>query len=183
MHLFKIYKTLIVIAIVVAPIYWLMMTDDGKRRTDTLILWLTGGDPVNINFKALDNRYSIEDWQRVYGDIDWKCREQASTWGNETCYSEISSYNGIHARYITVFFSDGYSSAFKLVYRNQYHAQLGAELQHQLGKPEQVKAGPGDAPDSNNIIKWQTDHGMVLLKQQLDSGEEEASLLWLPQHR
>jgi len=180
MRLFKIYKTVIIIAIVVAPIYWLMMTDDGRRRTDTLILWLTGGDPININFKALDSRYSIADWKKVYEDIDWQCSEQASTWGDEICYSEISSYNGIPAYYVTVFFSDGFSSALKLVYRNQYHAQLGAELQNQLGKPQQVKAGPGDAPDSNNILKWQTDHGQVLFKQQLSSGEEEASLLWLP---
>lgn len=182
MRFFKIYKTLIIIAIVIAPIYWLMITEDGKRRADTLILWLSGGDPININFKALDSRYSIADWKKVYEDIDWECKEQASTWGDETCYAEISSYNGIPARYITAFFAEGYSSALKLVYRNQYHAQLGAELLHQLGEPEYITAGPEDAPDSNSIVRWQTDHGVVLLKQQLGSGEEEASLLWLPQN-
>ena len=180
MHLFKLYKTLIIIAIVVAPIYWLMITEDGKRRTDTLVLWITGGDPININFKALDSQYSIQDWKKVYEDIDWQCKEQASTWGDEICYSEISSYNGIPARYVTIFFAKGFSSALKLVYRNLYHAQLGQELQKQLGKPERVNAGPGDAPDSNSILKWQTDHGVLLLKQELGSGEEEASLLWLP---
>lgn len=180
MHMFKIYKTLIIIAIVVAPIYWLMITEDGKRRTDTLMLWITGGDPININFEALDSRYNMQEWKQVYKDIEWQCKDQATTWGDDICYSEISSYNGIPARYVTVFFAGGHVSALKLAYRNQYHAQLGAELQHQLGKPEQVKAGPGDAPDSNSIIKWETDHGMVLLKQELSSGEEEASLLWLP---
>jgi hypothetical protein len=180
MPMFKIYKTFIIIAIVVAPIYWLMITEDGKRRTDTLLLWITGGDPININFEVLDDRYSVQDWQQVYEDIDWQCKEQASAWGDEICYSEVSSYNGIPARYVSVFFAEGYSSALKLVYRNQYHAQLGAELLNQLGKPEPVSAGPGDAPDSNSILRWQTDHGMLLLKQQLDSGEEEASLLWLP---
>ena len=180
MHLFKIYKTIAIIALVVAPIYWLMVTDDGKRRTDTLLLWLTGGDPININFKALDNHYSQQDWQKVYPDIDWQCAEQASTWGDEICYSEISSYNGIPSRYVTAFFDAGYISALKLVYRNQYHDQLGFELQHQLGKPERLQAGPEDSPDNNSIIRWPTDQGMVLLKQQLSSGEEEASLLWLP---
>lgn len=182
MHLFKIYKTFAIIALIVAPIYWLMVTEDGKRRTDTLILWLGGGDPVNINFKALDNHYSMQDWQQVYADIDWQCREQPSTWGDEICYSEISSYNGIPSRYITAFFDAGYISALKLVYRNQYHDQLGYELQNQLGKPELLRSAPEDAPDTaNNIVRWPTDHGVVLLKQQLGSGEEEASLLWLPQ--
>ena len=180
MHLSKIYKTFIIIAIVVAPIYWLMITEDGKRRTDTLLLWITGGDPININFKALDSQYSIQDWKKVYEDIDWQCMQQASTWGDEICYSEISSYNGIPARYVTVFFAEGHSNALKLVYRNLYHAQIGLELQNQLGKPGKVDAGPGDAPDSNSILKWQTDHGVLLLKQELGSGEEEASLLWLP---
>lgn len=159
-----------------------MMTEDGTRRTDTLMLWITGGDPININFKALDSQYSIQDWKQVYDGIDWQCKEQVSTWGDEICYSEISSYNGIPARYVTVFFAEGYSNALKLVYRNLYHAQLGQELQNQLGKPERVDAGPGDAPDSNSILKWQTDHGVLLLKQQLGSGEEEASLLWLPRN-
>ena len=178
--MFKIYKTVIIIAIVVAPIYWLMITEDGKRRTDTLMLWIAGGDPIDINFKVLDNKYSVEDWKKVYEDIDWQCEEQASTWGDEICYAEISSYNGIPAYYVSVFFSDNYASALKLVYRNQYHARLGEDLISQLGQPERVSAGMDAAPDSNSILRWPTDHGTVLLKQELGSGEEEASLLWLP---
>ena len=178
--MFKIYKTVIIIAIVVAPIYWLMITEDGKRRTDTLMLWIAGGDPIDINFKVLDNKYSVEDWKKVYEDIDWQCEKQASTWGDEICYAEISSYNGIPAYYVSVFFSDNYASALKLVYRNQYHARLGEDLISQLGQPERVSAGMDAAPDSNSILRWPTDHGIVLLKQELGSGEEEASLLWLP---
>ena len=180
MHISKLYKTILLIAIVVGPIYWLMVTEDGKRRTDTLMLWITGGDPIDIKLEALDATYRVEDWKQVYPDIDWDCQAQQTSFGDFLCYSEISAYNGIPARYLTVFFRDGHSSGLKLVYRNPYHSQLGGELQRQLGAPRIIKSASEDAPDADNVLLWHTGYGQVMLKQELLSGEEEAALLWLP---
>lgn len=182
MRMSKLYKTIILIAMVVGPLYWLMITEDGKRRTDTLMLWLTGGDPININFLVLDTSYTTEEWQRVFKDIPWVCKDEASSWGDEICYAEISSYNGIPASYLSAFFINGNISGLKLVYRNQYHNQLGLELQHQLGKPEMMNTDSAGQPDENTVLQWQTDNGVVLIKQQLATGEEEAALLWLPKN-
>ena len=182
MRMAKLYKTIILIAMIVGPLYWLMITEDGKRRTDTLMLWLTGGDPININFLVLDNKYTSDEWQKVFKDIPWQCREESSSWGDEMCYAEISSYNGIPARYLSAFFSAKHISGIKLVYRNQYHNELGLELQHQLGKPDLLNTDSEGNPDEKSILQWQTEGGIVLLKQQLASGEEEAALLWLPKN-
>lgn len=183
MRLAKLYKTIILIAMVVGPLYWLMITEDGKRRTDTLMLWLTGGDPININFLALDNQYTTDEWQKVFEDIPWQCRDEASSWGDTICFAEISSYNGIPAHYLSAFFVNDYISGLKLVYRNQYHNQLGLELQHQLGKPQLMNTDSEGQVNDKTVLQWQTDGGIVLIKQQLASGEEEAALLWLPKNQ
>lgn len=180
MHISKLYTTILLIGIVIAPIYWLMVTDDGKRRTDTLLLWITGGDPIDINFKVLDSHYTVEDWKKVYADINWDCRAHPSSFGDHICHSEIAAYNGIPSRYLSVFFRDGRSSGLKLVYRNLYHNELGIELQNQLGRPRVIKTTTADMPDADSMLLWQTEFGQVMLKQQLHSGGEEAALLWLP---
>lgn len=180
MHMLKIYKTIILIAMICGPLWWLMATDDGMRRTDTLILWLSGGDPININFKALDKNYTTDEWRKVYEDIPWECTPQKSSWGDEVCIAEISSYNGIPSRYISVYFGNNHISGVKLVYRNQYHDELGAELQYQLGRPQLVRGNDENTSEQPTLLQWQTDGGAVLIKQQLASGEEEASLIWSP---
>lgn len=168
------HKRLFLVIIVVAPMYWLLFTEDGRRRSDTLILWLAGGDPIDINFKVLDNQYSAEDWKRVFSDIDWACKDEQTFFGNQYCYSEVSSYNGIPAKYLTVFFKNSHVNAVKLVYRNQYHQQLGKDLYQQLGTPLQQK----HESEENDMLQWHTQHGTVMLKTEL-TPNEPASLIWL----
>lgn len=174
----KFHKTLALIGIVVLPIYWLMFTADGQRRTDTLLLWIMGGDPIDINFQVLDGQYGPEDWKKVYGDVSWQCQNQTTSFGEQVCFSEISSYNGIPSRYVKVYFLQNQTRAVKLVYRDQYHRQVGLDIQQQLGAPVQSTADPAAPASEQRVLQWQTDHGLVLIKQELTEGDE-ASLLWL----
>lgn len=169
------HKRLFLVVLVVAPMYWLVFTEDGRRRSDTLILWVMGGgDPIDLNFKALDSHYSMKDWKTVFDDIDWQCEDQTSAFGEQICFSKISSYNGIPAYYLSVFFQKDYVTAVKLAYRHQYHQKLGLDLQQQLGAPMQKTHETSE----NDMLQWQTDHGVVLIKTELKQ-EEEASLIWL----
>ncbi len=163
------------VALVVLPMWWLLFTEDGRSRSDRAILWLAGGDSIDINFKALDNRYSLQDWQKVYADIDWQCENKINGFGDQYCYSEIASYNGIPANYVTVFFNNNHVSALKLVYRNQYHQKLGEDLQQQLATP--LLREHQDAP--LDMLQWHTEHGTLMIKKQIQP-DEEASLMWLP---
>lgn len=168
------HKRFFLVLIVIAPMYWLIFTDDGKRRSDTLILWLAGGDPIDLNFRVLDNHYSIDDWKKVFADIDWDCKNQETAFGDQYCFSEISSYNGIPARYLTAFFKNSHINAVKLVYRNQYHQQLGLDLHQQLGTPLHQTHESAE----NDMLQWHAESGMVMVKTELKP-EEEASLIWL----
>lgn len=174
----KLYKNLIFIVIVVGPIYWFMFTTDGKRRTDTVMLWLFGGESIELNFDALDYRYKLSEWKKVYPDLDWQCKESNSSFGNNLCYSDIASYNGIPSRYLSVFFENEYTSAIKLGYRDQYHKDMGEDLIHQLGQPKNATPLGKKVESSDKILEWKTPGGSVLLKQDLKRSEEPV-LLWL----
>ncbi len=172
----KLYKTLFFIALIVGPIYWLMFTPDGTRRTDSIVLWLAGDTPIDLNFKILDDRFRVKDWKLVYPDVEWQCSEtRSSALGEFFCYGEIATYNGIPSRYISVFFIDGVTSAVKLVYRDQYHSEIGRDLTEQLGKAT-LSAGAGER---EQVLQWHTGTGVVLLSVELARGEE-GTLMWLP---
>jgi hypothetical protein len=175
----KLYKTLIFIGIVVGPIYWLMFTDDGKRRTDTMVLWLAGGTSIDLNFKVLDDHYQPDDWKHVYPRVEWHCKDTRSSLGSHLCHAEIASYNGIPSKYLSVFFDQERTSAVKLVYRDQYHNEIGRDLIEQLGKPDVSGVADGNSRSDANILQWQTQNGLVLLKKTLERGEE-ATLMWIP---
>lgn len=168
------HKRIFLVIIVVAPMWWLLFTEDGKRRSDTLVLWLMGGDPIDINFSVLDNKYSVDDWKKVFSDISWQCREQRSEFGDYLCFSEISSYNGIPARYLSVFFKNSYVHAIKLVYRNQYHQQIALDLQQQLGTPVNQLGSTAEG----DVLKWDAGYGMLFIKKSLTSNED-ASMMWV----
>ena len=174
MPIVRLYKTLVFIGIVVGPIYWLMFTDDGKRRTDTMVLWLAGGATIELNLQALDSNFRPADWQNVYDHVEWQCKDIASPYGNQLCEGEIASYNTIPANDLKVFFSNGVTNYVELGYRDQYHNEMGRDLIEQLGKPAVV---PVDRKGSMHVLQWQTKHGFVLLKQELERGESPI-LIW-----
>ena len=173
--LWKLYKTLLLIVIVAGPIYWLMFTTDGKRRTDTVVLWLSGGESIEVNFRALDRHFDKHDWKTIYPDLDWQCKDTQSRLGKHVCFSEIASYNGIPSSYLSVFFNETGTSAVKLGYRDQYHDEIGEDLLYQLGQPVSVTDPAQGKPD---IYQWRTENGQLLLKRSLIRGEEPV-LIWL----
>lgn len=175
---FQIAKTAIIIVIVIMPIYWLMFTEDGTRRTDVLLLWMFGGDTIYLNLKDVDAQYSPEEWKQIYPDLHWQCENNQSTFGNYFCYSEIASYNGIPARYLSVFFKQNRTSAIKLVYRSQYHESIGQDLLEQLGQPEYKQTQEGQFQKSEGIYRWVTQAGQILLKKDLDK-HEKATVMWI----
>jgi len=171
----RIHKTIFALAAVIGPLYWLTMTSDGQRRVDSTLLSLTGKPAIDFNLKAVDGRLTETELKKVFPDQEWLCTDQPSAFGQRLCASQIGTFNGLPARYLTLFFADGQASGLKLAYRGIYHDQLIQQLIQQLGQPQMD--APGTAP-AEAVLRWRTDHGMVILKQQLLE-DEEAALLWV----
>ncbi|MCU7924007.1 MAG: hypothetical protein KZQ88_15060 [Candidatus Thiodiazotropha sp. (ex Dulcina madagascariensis)] len=173
------YKRILAFFVVIGPIFWLVFTEDGQRRTDSVMLALWGEDEISLNLKVLDNRITENELKQVFTDVAWSCQDEASSFGNRLCASRIGTFNAIPAHYISVFFHDQWINGVKVGYRRIYHEQLKQQLWQQLGAPttenEQVQAIRG----MGSVLHWTTDTGNVILKEAL-SEKEEPALLWLP---
>jgi hypothetical protein len=172
------HKSLFIVLMVLAPLWWLTMTEDGQRRADGVLLRLLGDMPLDLKIEALDGRLTEAELKRVYDQLPWQCQDANTNFGNRVCSSKIGTYNGLPSRLVTFYFSNGTLNAFKLNYRENYHVPLGSQLIKQLGQPNVPVAISGEAPPPENILQWQSDHGTVIIKEELDK-DEEAAMLWL----
>jgi hypothetical protein len=172
------YKRLLAFLIVIGPIYWLIFTEDGQRRTDSVVLFLWGEDEIKFNLDALDDRFTEAELREVFPDIDWKCQETNTDFGNRLCAAKIGIYNGIPARFIAVYFRDQWVNGVRIGYRRIYHNQLIQQLLQQMGQPVKENT-ESTTDDSETILRWDTSRGNVVLKQVLKD-EEEPALIWLP---
>jgi hypothetical protein len=173
------YKRLIAFLVVIGPIYWLVFTEDGQRRTDSVVLYLWGEDEINFNLEALDEHFTENELHQVYPDIAWQCQENKTIFGNRLCTSKIGIYNGIPAHYITVFFHDQRINGVKIAYRRIYHEQVTQQLLLQMGDPAQESGTSSTGSDNETVLRWDTSRGNVILKKVLRD-EDDASLFWLP---
>ncbi len=174
----KFYKRLLLVTIVVGPIWWLVFTEDGQRRSDMFLLRVFGDAPFYLNLKVLDGRFNEAELHQLYPEFSWQCKDEATDFGDRYCISRIGSFNDLPADSAALFFRDSGITAVKVNYRHNYHAQLGKDLRYQLGYPLPEAASARDMPDANKVVHWRTEGGHVITKKILDKGEESA-LLWL----
>lgn len=175
------HKTFFIVLMVLAPLWWLTMTEDGQQRADGVLLRLLGDKPIDLKIEALDGHLTEAELRKVYADLPWLCQDVHTNFGKRVCSSKIGTYNGIPSRLIQFYFSDGRLNVMKLNYRENYHVQLGSQLINQLGQPNVPVAASGQGPLPENILQWHSPHGTVIIKEQLAKGEE-AALLWLAGH-
>ncbi|RDH88019.1 MAG: hypothetical protein DIZ78_02350 [endosymbiont of Escarpia spicata] len=180
--LLELYKKLILLGIVIGPIFWLVFTDDGQRRSDSVFLWLKGENSIEFNLKELDAALTETELKTVYPDITWQCETRETSFGDRLCLTLIGTFNGIPAKYLTLFFADQRISALKLIYHPGYHKQLQGQLLQQLGDAEDESRAAVTAPAPESIVRWRTNHGEVVVKRKLTE-DEEAALFWLSPSR
>ncbi|MEW8690707.1 MAG: hypothetical protein AB2535_06445 [Candidatus Thiodiazotropha endolucinida] len=172
------YKRFLVFFIVIGPIFWLVFTEDGQRRTDIVLLTLWGEDEIALNLEALDNQISEEDLKQVFPDIFWTCKDELSGFGNRLCAARIGIYNDIPAHYVTIFFHDSWINGVKIGYRGNYHELLKKQLWQQLGAPANRNPQIPVIQGMESVIHWVTKSGNVILKESLKE-DDEAALFWL----
>ena len=174
----NLHKTLLVLVLVFTPAFWLLLTDDGMRVSDTALLWLMGHDEIKLNVQEIDAGFTREDIQTVFHENEWVCGEKETQFGNNVCAAKVGTFNGFPSRLLTVFFRDQYISAFKLIYRDSYHDQIIGYFIQQLGQPANVAQALAEGPDAANVLEWDLGKGVLLMSKQLGEGVEPA-VLWL----
>ena len=174
----SIHKTILILIMVFLPPFFLVFTDEGARLSDTALLWLLGKAEVRVNIKELDDRFTRGDIKTLYSDVEWHCGEQRTPFGDNLCTGAIGTFNGYPAQVLNLYFRGDNLSGMKMIYRDQYHAQIQGYLIGQLGQPDNVEEAVREGPDAAEVIEWRLPGGILVMKKELNEGDEP-SLLWL----
>ncbi len=165
------YKLLLALAVVIGPFYWLMFTEDGRRRSDLFIMHILGKPSFNIAYDRLSGAVTHADIEAQFPKVSFRCAERRSALGDEVCGTEIAAFNGLPAQRALLHYGAGRLTALRLDYRRQYHAMLLASLRSGLGEPREEAGG--------STLRWQVDGGTVVLPAAAPKTDADAVLMWL----
>jgi hypothetical protein len=165
------YKLLLALAVVAGPFYWLVFTEDGRRRSDLFVLHILGKPSFNIAYDRLSAAVTEADIESQFPKVDFACAERASALGERVCAAEIASFNGLPARRALLHFGGGRLTALRLDYRPHYHALLAGSLHDGLGSPTEEAGG--------STLRWETQGGAIVLPAQAPEKPADAMLMWL----
>lgn len=179
MPLHPLYKKLVVILAVMGPMLWLLFTEDGQRRTDLLLLHLTGHPELNLDLAKLSARVSEAEFRSQFPHLDLHCQDQPGPFGNRTCIAEIRAFNGIPAHYASLFLDGNGICAVKISYRRPYHQSLLERLRHNLGAAQETSDGAAVAADDSEVLTWSTAEGLVVVPRGRVDLKDEPALFWL----
>jgi len=167
----KTYKLLLALVVVIGPFYWLMFTEDGRRRSDLFILHVLGKPSFNIAYDRLTGDVTEADIAAQFPKLRLTCADRASALGERICAAEIASFNGLPASRALLHYGDGQLTALRLDYRPHYHAVLIESLRNGLGEPSEEAGG--------STLRWRTDGGTLVLPAAEPEKPADAVLIWL----
>ena len=154
---------------VIAPFWWLVMTDDGQRRSDLVMNALFGdGEAMNLSFSKLTADARLEDFQANWPELALQCADRDSEFGNRHCQASVTESNGTPARQVHLYLQDQRVHAVQLDYVGAHHQYMLTRLYDELG-PASVNKG---------VWQWTTNAGVVLAPQTLTS-TSDAAVLWI----
>ncbi|MGQ9831901.1 MAG: hypothetical protein ACUVQI_09960 [Thermochromatium sp.] len=98
------YKTVLMLALVIGPLFWLALTKDGQWRTDLALMGLLGKPEFNAALDAFDSRLTEATMRASFPKLAFQCATGANPFGNRLCRAEIGSFNQIPAISVVLFF-------------------------------------------------------------------------------
>jgi hypothetical protein len=171
----KTYKLILALCIVSGPFIWLVMTEDGKRRSDLFLLSVLGRQPFNLAVANLQPGLEESALLAQFPRIAFACDDRPRSLGNRRCAAEIGSFNGVPARSAELYWNDGKLQAVRIDYRGRWHQVLLEELRKRHGRPRRDSIG-----SAGTVLAWRLEDGMLLIPETLVADEPPA-LMWISQ--
>jgi len=168
----KTYTLILAICVVAGPFIWLVLTEDGKRRSDLFLLHLLGHQPFNLAVANLRPDLDEEALLAQFPRITFACDDRPGAIGRRRCAAEIGSFNGVPARSAELYWDGDQLNAVRIDYRGRWHQVLLEELYKRHGPPRRDSIGSGV------ILAWRFDAGMLLVPETLIADEPPA-LMWV----
>ncbi len=167
----RLYKLLLALVVVIGPFYWLVLTEDGRRRSDLFILHILGKPSFNIAYDRLTGTVTEADIAEQFPKVEFQCADRPSALGARVCAAEIASFNGLPARRAALHYGAGRLTALRLDYRLHYHGLLTESLRNGLGEPVAQARG--------STLHWRTGGGTIVLPANAPEAPVDAALMWL----
>jgi len=177
LRLHPLYKKLLLVLVVLGPIIWLVFTEDGRRRTDLVLLHLLGKAELDLAMEHLHSGVTEGQFRELFPDLALACDMGSNPFGDRRCTAEVGSFNAIPSRALTLFLRGDRLRATKLAYRPAYHEILKKQLEKRVGRPAREKStgsGTEEGP-----LTWKVRDGLLLLSPEEPKSDEDAVLMWV----
>ena len=174
----RLYKTLLALVVVIGPIYWLMFTADGQRRTDMALMFILGRPAFDAALESFDARLTEAKLRENFPALELQCTEATGPLGDRLCAAAIGSFNQYPAKAVSLFFRGDTLSGVKVRYQRAYHDEIRAWVERRVARLDPL-ATPPAAEVAEGVASWRLPGGTLVLRDgPLASGEEPA-LVWL----
>ena len=177
----KTYKTLLMLALVFGPFFWLAFTDDGQQRTDLALMFVLGKPEFN---PALDTFHSGLTEARIletFPKLKFRCADGANPFGDRLCGAEIGSFNQIPASALTLFFLGERLTAAKIVYRQTYHQAIQDWVRQRVAGRDAAVQRPTAPADDLGVTAEPVQDGALFFRDGELGKDDEPALLWISQ--
>lgn len=167
------YKLVLSLAVVIGPIIWLMFTEDGKRRSDLVLLHLLGDPSFDIAYEKLSPAVTEALIGEQFPKVDFQCQTITSNLGDRLCAAEIASFNALPARAAQLTYAGQQLRVLQLNYRLAYHDLLTHQLRDSLGAPREQSTA------QRPVLIWSLEGGQLMLPAAPPEHPGDAALIWL----
>lgn len=168
----KAYKLALAICVVAGPFIWLVLTEDGKRRSDLFLLHLLGHQPFNLAVENLRADLQETPLLEQFPKVEFRCFDGQFGLGERRCSAPIGSFIGVPARDVELYWKDQSLNAARIDYRRRWHQVLRDELRRMYGDPRR------DIVGERTVLAWRLPGGMLLMPQEVRESEP-AALMWV----
>lgn len=175
----KLYKTLLMLALVFGPFYWLAFTEDGQWRTDLALLFVLGKPDFNLALDSLTSAVTESRIRETFPKLALQCAEGTNPFGNRLCAGALGAFNGIPSSSLTLFLAGEELRAVKVSYRRAYHERMRDWVEDRVGEPLDSETILSMPVSEEGVATWTVTDGWLLMRDGVLGREEEPALMWL----
>ena len=175
----RLYRTLLALALVLGPLYWMLFTPDGQRRTDLALLSALGRPAFDAALEAFSDRLTEPTIRATFPALALECAaDTRGPFGERRCTAAIGSFNQYPARAVAFYFQGEGLRAVKVLYQPAYHARVRAWMRQRPGRVAAADTGSSPAAPSG-VVSRSVAAGTLLMKDGPLGQTDEAALLWI----
>jgi hypothetical protein len=175
----SLYKSLLMLALVFGPFYWLAFTEDGQRRTDLALMFVLGKPELNAALESFTSGLTETQVRETFPKLAFQCVDGANPFGDRLCAAEIGAFNAIPTSSVTLFLVGEGLRAVKVSYRRAYHQWLRDWVEGRIAALDDGEMSEAAPEIQDGVAAWTVPDGLLILRDGPLDKNDDPALLWL----